>query len=716
VVLCAVAAEPPRGYHREICQTRRGRPVRIYCDLQLCSNELRLMSRSISALHFYYQTQLAPYHDRLLAIREQMSIHATLEGPEIYGYILPSTDEHLNQEVATRDRRLHYLSGYTGNLAVAAITQRGAAIWLENRFVHQADGELDCDWQIFLADGNVSIADWLGSHLHKKHQRIGADPQLVAHHLWLTWERQLAAKLLKLEHINVNLVDMIWDAQRPEIPNYNVIEVHRQDYAGERWQDKVFELRNRLRDLGCDAMVITSLTEIAYLFNIRGRDIPYTPVVKSYAIVSMTHIFFYVDRVKMNTNIDLHLHTDSFNENSVKIKPYNQIWSDIRTYVQIWKRVLVPAPCVQEPGASEAIYSAVPVKNVVELISPIIFMRAQKNSNEQEGMRKAHIRDAAAICEAMCNLESRFHTEQWTEEKIKYEIETLRLSQNNSKGLSLRTVVAYGDHSALPYYISSNVTSIEVSDQSLLVIESGGQYLEGTTDVSRTYIFGEPTRDMKRAYTAVLAGIIHISNLIFPASVKPSEVDSVVRAKVWHEMIDYPEATGHGIGAYGSVEEPPISVSYGQNSSYHFKQGYFFSSESGFYKRNDFGVRLKNVLEVLDTGRTTTAGEHFLAFESITLVPYEPKLIDGSMLSSDEKRMLNKYNAIIREKVGEELKRLGNMKAFYWMMNKTRHIREYLSEDEYRVAMGGSDHAHNYLSLCVMGLLIVATFMHPFWQ
>lgn len=215
----------------------------------------------------------------------------------------------------------------------------------------------------------------------------------------------------------------------------------------------------------------------------------------------------------------------------------------------------MPAPCVQEPGASEAIYSAVPANVVVEHISPIIFMRAQKNSEEQEGMRLAHIRDAAAICEAMSNLEARFDTEQWTEEKIKYEVELWLLSQTHAKGLSLRTVIAYGEHSALPYYISNNLTDIEVSDQSLLVIESGVQYLEGTTDMSRTFIFGEPTRDMKRAYTAVLAGILHISDLIFPASVKPSGLDSVVRAKVWHEMTDYPQATGHGIGAYGSVEE-----------------------------------------------------------------------------------------------------------------------------------------------------------------
>ncbi|EDW58690.2 xaa-Pro aminopeptidase ApepP [Drosophila virilis] len=692
LVLCvavavAVAAEMPGGYRREICQYRKGRQMQ----------------------------PTSAYRSRLLAMREQMLIRATLEGPEIYGYILPSTDEHLNQEVATRDQRLLYLSGYTGNRAVAAVTQGGAAIWLEHRFVQQADGELDCDWQIYLAGGNVSLADWLAGQLHMN-KRIGADPQLVPHHLWITWERQLADKFLKLIKINSNLVDMIWDAERPEPPKDQVIQVQTLDFAGEKWEDKVNELRRRLAHLGCDAMIVTSLTEIAYLLNIRGTDIPYTPVVKSFAIVSQEEIFFYVDHGKISLGIDLHLRTDCYNENCVKIKKYKQIWSDIRTYVQVWKRVLVPGPCVQEPGASEAIYSAVPAKNVVEHISPIIFMRAQKNSEEQEGMRMAHIRDGAAICEAMSNLETRFYTEQWTEEKIKYELELWRLSQIHAKGLSLRTVVAYGEHSALPYYISSNVTNIEVSDQSLLVIESGGQYLEGTTDVSRTFIFGEPTRDMKRAYTAVLAGILHISDLIFPASVKPSGLDSVVRAKVWHEMTDYPQATGHGIGAYGSVEEPPISVAYGQNSSFHFKQGYFFSSESGFYKRDDYGVRIKNVLEVLDTGKTTTSGEHFLAFQSVTLVPYEPKLIDGSMLSSDEKRMLNKYNAKIRKQIGDELKRLGNMKAFYWMMNKTRHIREYLPEDEYRAAMGGTCPSHAHLPLLALTLMILLAFIQIEWH
>ncbi|KAH8375879.1 xaa-Pro aminopeptidase 1 [Drosophila serrata] len=683
LVVGFVDADKPQGFHREICQYRKGKHIQ----------------------------PMSVYHTRLLAVREQMLIRASLQGPEIYGYLLPTMDEHLNQEVAARDQRLRYLSGYTGVRAVAAITHHGAAIWLEKRYVQQADGELECDWEIYLANGNVTVADWLGSHVHLD-KRVGADPHLVPHALWIEWERQLEDKFLKLAKINNNLVDLIW-TDRPETPKNQVIQVQAKEYAGENWQDKVKELRKRLAELACDAMVITSLTEVAYLLNIRGTDIPYTPVVKSYAIVSQDDIFFYVDHHKISLGIDLHLRTDCYNEDCVKIKEYNQIWSDIRTYAQIWKRVLVSAPCVQDLGASEAIYSSMPGKIVVWHISPIIFMRAQKNSDEQAGMRRAHIRDGAAICEAMSNMETRFHTEQWTEEKIKYEVELWRLSQNHAKGLSLRTVVAYGEHSALPYYISSNVTNIEVSDQSLLIIESGGQYLEGTTDVSRTFIFGQPTQEMKKAYTNVLAGILHLAQLKFPSDLKPSEVDALVRSMVWKDMTDYPQATGHGIGAYGAVEEPPISVAYGRNSSFHFKQGYFFSSESGYYKRDDFGVRLKNVLEVVDTGHTHPSGAHFLAFQDVTMVPYEPKLIDSTLLSAAEKRLLNEYNARIRNDIGDELKRLGNMRAFYWMMNKTRHIREYLPEDEYRSATGGGSGGHTTVPLLILGLTIVLASIFP---
>lgn len=222
---------------------------------------------------------MSVYHTRLLALREQMQIRASLQGPEINAYILPTMDEHLNQEVAARDQRLHYLSGYSGIRAFAAVTHNGAAIWVEERYAQQADGELECDWEIYLSGGNVSVAEWLGSHV-RYDERVGADPHLVPHFLWIQWERELEDKFLKLVKINNNLVDLIWGDERPGPSADQVIRVQKQDFAGEKWQDKVRELRRRLAHLGCDAIVITSLTEIAYLFNIRGTDIPYTPVVK----------------------------------------------------------------------------------------------------------------------------------------------------------------------------------------------------------------------------------------------------------------------------------------------------------------------------------------------------------------------------------------------------------------------------------------------------
>lgn len=660
-ILCSVLSfrDKPTGFERESCN-RKGliQPVTVY-------------------------------RKRLQALREHMLIRASLQGPEIDAYILTSYDEHLNEEVDERDQRLRYLTGFTGRNAFAVITHKGSALWTENRYLEQADGELDCYWNIYAFNESFQIADWLSFYLEPE-MRAGADPHLVPHNSWLKWEREMRDKFFSLVKINNNLIDIIWGSDRP--PSHNItISVQELRFAGEKWQSKVENLRQTLRDHSCDAMIVTSLTEIAYLLNIRGRDIPYTPVVKAYLIVTHHEIILYTERVKVNLGLLLHLKADLCHSTvCVDVKDYNAVWSDIRTFNQIWNRVLVPTPCPLDHGASQAVFFSIPQNKIYESISPIIFMRAQKNFEERAGMRAAHIRDGAAMCEAMSNLEHRFFIENWTEEKIKFEVERSRLSQPHSKGLSLRTVVAFGKHSALPFYISSNVTDIDVNDQSTLVIESGGQYFDGTTDVSRTFHFGQPTYEQRQAYTNVLSGILRLSHLKFPADLRPSEIDALSRSAVWDAMSDYPHATGHGIGSHLSVEEPPIAVSYGDNSTFHFKEGYYFSNEPGYYRRGSFGIRLENVLEVLDTGRTHPSGSKFLAFNEVTLVPYEPKLIDGTLLSAQEKRWLNEYNGKVRMLVGDELKKQGNMQAFYWMMNKTRHIKEFLPEEEYRMSHSSS--------------------------
>ncbi|XP_055375042.1 xaa-Pro aminopeptidase 2 isoform X2 [Condylostylus longicornis] len=642
-----------------------------------------------------------------------MLIRASVEGPEIDGYLLPSYDEHLNERVADRDRRVEYLTGFTGPIAFLAITVHKAALWTEDKYLVQANSEVTCDWELFDLNGPVSIIEWFKVNLPVD-AKVGADPHIVPHSLWTEWKTKLDNDaLINLVKVNKNLVDIVWGDKRPPAVDVTV-KVHERKYAGEKWINKIETLRKELDVLDCDAIVLNSLTEIAYLLNIRGRDIPYTPVVKAYLVVTRYDIFFYTDRSKVSLGISLHLKEAEgcYNTQCVKIKDYNQIWRDLRTYSQVWRKVLMPAPCVFDKGASEALFTAIPRDSVVERISPVIFMKAEKNAIEREQMRIAHIRDGAAMCEAMSMLEERFAVEKWTELKIKQEIETSRLAQKSSMGLSQETVVAYGQHGSIPHYIQSNATDIEVKDDSLLIIESGGQYLEGTTDVSRTFHFGTPTMEQKKTYTSVLLGIIRIANLKFPSNLRPGEIDTLARSPVWSSMNDYPHATGHGIGSYSAVKESPIDVSYDAKDKFLFKEGYFFSNEPGMYKKSEYGVRLGNVLEVINTGKSHPSGVQFLSFEQITLVPYEAKLIDRRMLSPEERRWLNIYNAKIREHVGEELKRQGNMQAFYWMMNKTGHIKEYFPEEEYRYygSLSNSMSKNNFYSTFILFSLIFICF------
>lgn len=239
-----------------------------------------------------------------------------------------------------------------------------------------------------------------------------------------------------------------------------------------------------------------------------------------------------------------------------RIRDYTAIWRDLRTFSQEWRRVLVPSFCVYDMGASEAIYSSLPKESVVLRVSPIIYMRAQKNEVERAGMFTAHVRDAAAMCDVFSYLEEQFlRGDHYTEMKLGREIDTTRRSQPLSHDISFETVVAFGEHGSLTYYTPNNLTDAEITEASTLLIDSGGQYVDGTTDMARTLHLGEPTADQKKAYTLVLAAMIRLSMLVFPENIKLSEVDILPRGILWGEMEDYPHGTGHGIGSFSSVRE-----------------------------------------------------------------------------------------------------------------------------------------------------------------
>ncbi|KFB44673.1 AGAP004109-PA-like protein [Anopheles sinensis] len=624
------------------------------------------------------RVQLYEGHDnvlmkRLQALRTEMRRRSSTQSMELDAYLVPGYDEHQSPFLMEADQRVQFLTGFTGSIGEAVVLQRTAALWTDDHFLAQADLEVNCAWKLFRKGERPTITDFLLSEL-SPNMRVGGDPQLIPHHQWKNLDSDLKPGVIRLVPINRNLVDLVWGYRRPAS---NAPKVHAVRFAGETWATKVAKLRADLTAHRCDGMIVTSLTEVAYLLNVRGSDIPYVPVFKAYLLVTHEHLFLYTNTSRITHSVSTHLKTHAcHNANCVKLREYEDVWRDLRTLSQHWQRFLVPGPIVFDTGASEAIHAVLPSNIILERPSPIIFQRAQKNDVEKRGMRQAHIKDGVAMCEVLSRLEERFLAgDVITELSLAREIDHARKKQNNSEGIAFPTTVAAGKNSALPNYTPTNRTNAELTE-SMLLIDSGGQYEDGTTEVSRTLHLGEPTKEQIQAYTNVLIGMIRLSMLTFPDNLKPAELDALARGPVWGSMNDYPHGTGHGIGSYSSVRESPISISYTAKQRYTFKEGYFFSNEPGYYKPNAYGIRLENVLEVVDTGKTHPTGYKFLAFQDVTLVPFERKLIDRTMLSVPEIKWLNGYNARIRELVGSELKRMHKMDAFYWMMNKTSHVCE----------------------------------------
>ncbi|KXJ79015.1 hypothetical protein RP20_CCG001990 [Aedes albopictus] len=456
-----------------------------------------------------------------------MRTRASTQSTELDAYLVTSYDEHMSDHLMESDERLKFLTGFTGTTGEAVVTTKSAALWVDARFYEQADFELNCDWRIFRSGEHPTISEWVVTELSPE-SRLGADPQLVPHSLWVSLERQLNSDYIKLIKIHRNLVDLVWGSRRPA-PKLNSIKVQPLRFAGEHWEVKVNKLRSNLTAMRCDAMIVTSLTEVAYILNLRGSDIPYTPVFPLCHTICMRPLKFLYG-------------SSHFAEppSPLKaIKEYQDVLRDLRTLSQHWKRVLVPSAVVFDMGASEAIHSVLPREQVLDRPSPIIFLRAQKNEVEQQGMIKAHIRDGAAMCEVLSYLEERFIAgDHFTELSLAREVDRSRKIQDLSEGPSFKTIVAFGAHSAIPHYTPSNRTDFEITEYGTLLIDSGGQYQDGTTDVSRTIHLGEPHPDQIRAYTNVLIGMIRLSVLTFPENLKPAELDALARGPIkW--MNDY---------------------------------------------------------------------------------------------------------------------------------------------------------------------------------
>lgn len=493
---------------------------------------------------------------------------------------------------------------------------------------------------------------------------VSADSRKATYGEWKAWSLYLSPYRISMVIIPENLVDSIWE-NRPVYPT-DPIKIQEESFAGESWQSKISRLRYTLSQLGADMQIVTALDEIAWLLNLRGSDIPYTPVFRAYLTVGLNWATLYLPLEKITPLIRSHLYTATDN---VLVMPYDWIWYDLPERAKRATKVLVPSLINYSKGASFLIYQMIPSDKILLLPSPVVNMKAYKNSVEAEGMKNAHIRDAVAFCELWFRMENGLKAgEKWDELKVVAMLEKLRGEQPFNRGPSFQSIVAFGSNGALPHYIPSFTTNKVVDNSSLLTIDSGGQYLDGTIDTTRMLHFGTPTSRQIEIYTTLLKGCIDLVTTVFPAGATMQQLDFIIRRPLYQLGLDYGHGSTHGIGYYLGVHE---------SFNYTYDINFFGSQEPGYYKENDFGMRLENIVRVIRANNLEKPGREFFTFEPITLVPYEKKLINYTMLDRKQVKWLNNYYAKIRDLVGDEMIKQGRQYLYKWLIEKTNPICLY---------------------------------------
>ncbi|XP_068204173.1 uncharacterized protein [Palaemon carinicauda] len=621
---------------------------------------------------------------RIERLRQEMTSHG------LDAYIIPSGDAHQTEYVPDADMRVRYMSGFTGSAATAVITRDKQALWTDGRYFLQAERELDCSWLLMKerAEGVPKLTEWLKQELSNGSQ-VGADPRLLSADLWKSYDKEISEAGIDFNPEETNLVDLVWPED--ERPSYSEdpIFIHELQFAGKPWEQKVAEVRAEMESKGADLLVLSQLDEIAWLLNLRGSHTPYNPMFRAYVFISRNNVELLIPNGKITPAVDNHLNVNRCGEEEcVLISGYSTILNRLQA-LEVdhgTTKVMLPSKYSYSGGVSYAIYSAVPEEKRFVTISPVLLMKARKNPVEISGMINAHLKDAVALCEFLSILDKEIpEGETWDELKAQDKLEELRMQQEDYMSLSFGTISAFGPNGAVIHYKSKPETNREITTDSLYLLDSGGQYKDGTTDVTRTMHYGEPTEFQKEAYTRVLMGAVDLAILTFPEGTSDRDVDIIARRPLYEVGLDYRHGTGHGIGMFSNIHEAPTQVRIYSTEEHNFEVGQFFSDEPGFYQEDDFGIRLETVLRVVTKETKYKFDKQSLGFEAVTLVPFEAKLIDMNLISYSQCEWLNNYHNKVRQVIGMLLEKQGKTEAYNWLIQKTEPlacIEETLEDSE----------------------------------
>lgn len=591
-------------------------------------------------------------NDRLASLREVM------RREHLAAFIFPSTDAHQSEYVAAHWQGREWISGFNGSAGTVVVTLTSAALWTDSRYFLAAEEQLKgTEYQLMKLkiEGTPTIAQWLAQELADvESPEVGIDGMVNSYHS----ATALISDLRKLGGISVRTnfdpLSIVWK-NRPAIPQ-NPVEIQPMEYAGESVSSKITRIRKALRELHADGMLVSALDDIAWTLNLRGTDVHCNPVFVSYLLISSDEVKLFVDEEKVSAEVRNYLQ-----ENGISLYIYNKVEEALRNYSEY--NILLDGD-----ETSYYLWKTVKCQEIVAATSPIPAMKAVKNATEIQGYRNAMLRDGVAMVKFLMWLKPAVEAGGQTEISIDKKLTSLRAEQPLFRDISFDTIAGYATHGAIVHYEATPETDIPLKPEGLILIDSGAQYQDATTDITRTIALGPVTEEMKHIYTLVLKAHIQLELVKFPDGASGTQLDAVGRECMWREGLNFLHGTGHGVGSYLNVHEGPHQIRMEWMPA-PLRAGMTLTDEPGLYLADKFGVRTENTVLITDYKKTEFG--KFLQIEPLTLCPIDTTPIDTNIMLPEEIDWLNQYHQKVYEKLAPYLSETEKK----WLRNATKAIK-----------------------------------------
>lgn len=588
---------------------------------------------------------------RLAQLREVMAAR------QISACIIPGTDPHASEYIAEHWKEREWISGFDGSAGTALVSTNDAALWTDSRYFLQGEEQLSGTGFRLMKQGlpeTPEMLSFLATTL-RSGDRVAINPQMCSADAYAAMEETLALHGLSL--VAADLISEVWTMDRPALPTKPIF-VFDTKYAGRSTREKLVELRREMQRAHAEMLLLSALDDIAWLCNIRGKDVDYNPVAIAFALVGQEDASLFIDPRKLTPETRSYLQQEGF-----RVDSYEGIYTTLQA-IPAGVSVLVDAAKLNR-SLFEAIPAACPIRKAM---SPVFKLKSRKNAVELEGIRRSMIKDGVALTRFFMWLEAELPSGKLSEVSISERLRYFRSLQENFVGESFATIAGYAAHGAIVHYRATTDSDAVLRSENLLLLDSGAQFLDGTTDITRTVTLGKPNAQQKSDYSKVLKGHIALAIAIFPEATRGSQLDILARKALWDDCMNYGHGTGHGVGHFLCVHEGPQNIRMDENPTV-LETGMIISNEPGLYRSGAYGIRIENLVHVIPAGETEFG--RFLKFETLTLFPIDKELIDAEMLTEAEKDWLDAYHRRVYESLSPQL----DAKERVWLEAKCSPIR-----------------------------------------